>query len=143
MVRSTRRPLRQRNFRGARRAAFTLVEVMLVLVIIAAIAGIAVVNLGGFQQRALEKSTSAEISNLKNAVQAYKLEVFTYPETLDALYEKPSGLVDESKWFQVLDEPVKPDAWGNPYEYTTDGKTFEIRSLGPDQQSGTDDDITS
>lgn len=138
----SRKPRYSRMTPRTDRAAFTLLEVMLVLVIIAAIAGIAVVNLGGFQQRAFERKTKAEISNLRNALDSYKLEVFSYPAQLDDLYEKPSGLVDESKWFQVLKKPVAPDAWGNPYEYSTDGKTYEIKSLGPDGQAGTDDDIT-
>ncbi|MEZ6078656.1 MAG: prepilin-type N-terminal cleavage/methylation domain-containing protein [Pirellulaceae bacterium] len=41
-----RRPLCRQH----RRRAFTLLEIMLVLVIIAAIAGIAVVNIGSFQE---------------------------------------------------------------------------------------------
>ncbi len=133
---------RKMNARQMSRAAFTLMEVMLVLVIIAAIAGIAVMNLGNFQKRALENKTRAEIGVIKNALKSYKLEMFTYPEELNALYEKPSGLVDESKWFQVMEEPIEGDAWGNPYEYETDGKTFTIRSVGEDGQSGTEDDIT-
>lgn len=136
------RKFRRTSAPRSRRSAFTLLEVMLVLVIIAAIAGIAVVNLGGFQQRAMENKTKAEISVLKNALESYKLELLSYPQQLEALYEKPSGLVDESKWFQVLKEPVKPDAWGNPYEYSVSGTTYTIKSLGPDGQAGTDDDIT-
>lgn len=135
------RPTRPARSRRLRRAAFTLLEVMLVLVIIAAIAGIAVVNLGGFQTKALVKKTEAEISVFKNALKAYRLEMAAYPQQLEALWEKPSGLEDDSKWFPALEEPIEKDAWGNPYEYSSDGTTFEIRSLGPDQQSNTDDDI--
>lgn len=124
-----------------RRIAFTLLEVMLVLVIIAAIAGIAVVNLGGFQTKAFIQKTDAEIKVFKTALKAYRLDMASYPQELSALWEKPSGLEDDSKWFPALDEPVENDAWGNPYEYTSDGTTFEIRSMGPDGQSNTDDDI--
>lgn len=139
---SRRIPVRKPG-RRARRSGFTLLEVMLVLVIIAAIAGIAVVNLGGFQERAMVNKTKAEIKVLQNALESYKLELLSYPQQLDALYEKPSGLSNESDWFQVLKEEVKPDAWGSPYEYTLNGSEYELRSLGPDKQSGTDDDITS
>jgi len=132
-----------RSSRRLRRLAFTLLEVMLVLVIIAAIAGIAVVNLGGFQTKAYIQKTEAEIKVIKSALKAYRLDMASYPQELTALWEKPSGLEDESKWFPALEEPIEGDAWGNPYEYTSDGTSFEIRSAGPDQQANTDDDIVS
>lgn len=132
----------KRRTRLHRRSAFTLLEVMLVLVIIAAIAGIAVVNIGSFQTRAFERTAKAEISNLKSGLETYRLEVGSYPSTLDALYEQPSDLADPSKWMRVLKEPVKPDPWGNAYEYSLNGAEYELRSLGPDKQSGTEDDIT-
>ncbi|QDV22984.1 type II secretion system protein GspG [Aureliella helgolandensis] len=129
--------------RSGRRSAFTLLEVMLVLVIIAAIAGIAVVNIGGFQTRALTKAAKAQMDNYEVLLDSYKLEAFSYPQSLDALYEKPSDLADESKWFQQSKEPIKPDPWGHEYEYTSDGATYELKSMGPDGQSGTEDDIES
>ncbi len=133
-----KRTLRRKSLRNA----FTLLEVMLVLVIIAAIAGIAVVNIGSFQDRAFKRTASAEISNLKTMLETYKLEVGGYPTQLDALYEAPSDLADPTKWMQIKKDPIKPDPWGHAYEYTLNGSTFEIRSLGPDGQSGSEDDIT-
>lgn len=128
--------------RRRRRSAFTLLEVMLVLVIIAAIAGIAVVNIGGFQTRAYQRTAAAEISNYKTMLDTYRLEVGSYPSQLEHLFEKPSDLADPTRWMQVKKEPVKPDPWGNPYEYKLNGGEYELRSLGPDGQSGTEDDIT-
>lgn len=134
---------RSRRSTSMRRSAFTLLEVMLVLVIIAAIAGIAVVNIGGLQERAYSKTAKAEISNYKTFLEQYRLEVGSYPSQLTDMYEKPSDLADPTRWLKVLKEPVKPDPWGHEYEYTANGNEFEIRSLGPDGQSGTEDDITS
>ena len=125
-----------------RRRAFTLLEVMLVLVIIAAIAGIAVVNVGSFQEKAFRRTAAAEISNLKTMLDSYKLEVGSYPTQLSALYEKPSDLADPTKWMKISKEPIKPDPWGRPYEYTLNGAEFDLRSLGPDGQSGNEDDVT-
>ena len=125
-----------------RRRAFTLLEVMLVLVIIAAIAGIAVVNVGSFQEKAYRRTAAAEISNLKTMLDSYKLEVGSYPTQLSALYEKPSDLADPTKWMKISKEPIKPDPWGRPYEYTLNGAEFDLRSLGPDGQSGNEDDVT-
>ncbi|MCA9133024.1 MAG: type II secretion system protein GspG [Planctomycetales bacterium] len=135
-------PNRSRR-RTLQRSAFTLLEVMLVLVIIAAIAGIAVVNIGGFQTSAYKKTAAAEISQLKTMLETYKLEVGSYPSQLEHLYEQPSDLADPGKWMQIKNEPIKPDPWGHPYEYSLNGAVFTLKSLGPDGQSGTEDDITS
>ena len=128
--------------RRAARSGFTLIEIMLVLVILAAVAGIAVFSLGGAQEAAFKRTASAQINSLKSQLDMYKLNVGSYPPTLEALYERPSD-VDESRWSQVSRDPVKPDPWNRPFEYKVQGDKFELRSLGPDGQSGTADDITS
>jgi general secretion pathway protein G len=136
------RRIRHRQAAGrAARSGFTLMEVMLVLVIIAAIAGIAVVNMGSVRERAFKQTAKAEMSNIKGLISQYDLNVGSLPSTLEALYEQPSDLADPSKWMKVSREPIKPDPWNHPYEYKVTGSEFEIRSLGPDGQSGTDDDI--
>jgi len=132
---------RRTRHRRAARGGFTLMEVMLVLVIIAAIAGIAVVNIGGVRNRAFQQTAKADINNIKNLLSQYELMVGTFPSTLEALYEQPSDLADPSKWTKVSRDPIKPDPWQHPYEYKVNGAEYEIRSLGPDGQSGTDDDI--
>lgn len=128
--------------RWALRRAFTLLEVMLVLVIIAAIAGIAVYNIGGIQNRAFVMTAKNQISQFKNALEQYKLYVGSYPSALEALHEQPSDIEDATKYTQVLKDPITPDPWGSPYEYKLNGASYELRSLGPDRQSGTDDDVT-
>lgn len=134
---------RQGRLRSAKRSAFTLLEVMLVLVIIAAIAGIAVYNIGGIQNRAFVMTAKNQISQFKSALEQYKLYVGSYPSALDALHEAPSDLADPSTYTQVLKDPIANDPWGRPYEYKLNGAAYELRSLGPDGQSGTDDDVTS
>ncbi len=135
--------MNRKTNRNTRRSGFTLLEVMLVLVIIAAIAGIAVVNLGSFQNRAFERVAKADISTLKSALESYRLEIGSYPQQLNDLHEQPSDLPDPTKWLQLRKDPIKPDPWGHEYEYTLNGADFEIRCAGPDGKSGTEDDITS
>lgn len=132
---------RQAAKHAAARDGFTLMEVMLVLVIIAAIAGIAVVNIGGVRERAFKQTAKAEMNNLKGLISQYDLNVGSLPNSLNDLYEQPSDLADPSKWTKVSRDPIKPDPWNHAYEYKVNGSEFEIRSLGPDGQSGTADDI--
>ncbi len=131
----------RRNSR--RQAGFTLMEVMLVLVIIAAIAGIAVLNIGSIRGEAFKRTAKADISNLKNMLSQYEMMVGTYPSSLDSLYAQPSDLADPTKWVKIARDPIKPDPWQRPYEYKLNGTEYELRSLGPDGQSGTEDDIVA
>lgn len=127
--------------RRSLRSAFTLVEVMLVLVIIAAIAALAITNLGAFQQRANERAAKAMINILKQHVDTYRMEMNELPPDLGALYQRPNNLADPSKWMQLLKEPVGLDPWGKEYQYTRSGASYEIRSMGADGQQS-EDDIT-
>jgi hypothetical protein len=38
---------------------------------------------------------------------------------------------------------ISRDFWGTPYHLTTDDRGFEVISAGPDQQFGTDDDLSA
>ncbi len=134
----------KRNMRRrSSRRGFTLIEIMLVLVILAAVMGIAVYNLSGTTQQAFKKAAAGQINSLKNQLDMYKLGPGngSYPPTLDALYERPSDM-DEASWDRISRDPIKPDPWGRPFEYKVEGDSFDLRSLGADGQSGTDDDIT-
>jgi general secretion pathway protein G len=137
------RSMMQRRRRLGRRKGFTLLEVLLVVVILAVIAGIVVVNIFSTQDEAFKKLAQSQVSAISNSLKQYRLLVGSYPSSLSALHEKPSDLADGSKWSPVLEKPVSPDPWGRPYEYKLNGNTFEIRCLGPDGQSGTEDDIVN
>lgn len=135
----------KRQFRRVHRRpreGFTLLEVMLVLVIIAAIAGIAVYNIGGLQGKAYAMTAKNQISVFKSALEQYKLFVGSYPADLQALHAQPND-VDATKYTQVLKDAIPNDPWGKPYEYKLNGAAYELRSLGADGQSGTEDDISS
>lgn len=122
---------------------FTLIEVLLVLAILVVVAGAVALNVTSTQDAAYKKMAQSEVARLKNYVKQYQLMVGTLPSTLDALHAQPTDIADPSKWTQILDKPLSPDPWGRPYEYKPSGSAFEIRSLGPDGQSNTEDDITA
>jgi general secretion pathway protein G len=133
----------QRNAKRKRRDAFTLIEVLLVLAILVVVAGFVTYNAIGVSDEANKKAAKVQIANLSGFVNTYRLTVGAFPSTLDALYTQPSDLQDATKWTQLIQKPVPPDPWGRPYEYKINGSNFEIRSVGPDGQSNTQDDITS
>lgn len=124
-----------------RKAGFTLVELLVVLVILMVIGTIAVQNFSGEEDKAKVKATKASFTSLENALERFKLDVGRYPtqeEGLAALYEAPDGLEDWAGKYLTKSRSLR-DAWDNDYVYLIpgpDGEPFEIISFGADQAEG-------
>ena len=138
---------------ASRRAAFTLLEVLMVVVIIGILAAIVVPNLFGTLEGAKIDKTKAEVKNgFNGALDLYRLHMGRYPtsdEGLAALLEKPDDDEQAEKWRgpYVKDGTTFKDAWGNSYVYEAPGQvnesSYDLSSPGPDGREGTDDDITN
>ncbi|HOK08423.1 MAG TPA: type II secretion system protein GspG [Candidatus Hydrogenedens sp.] len=104
---------------------FTLVELMVVIAIIAILATTVGIYVFGALDDADQAKAKAEISNLKTAVQMYRIKNKRLPNTLDEAA-------------QFLDPPKVPlDPWGNPYIYQKEGNSsFKIMSYGADGSAG-------
>ncbi|HOD82656.1 MAG: Type II secretion system protein G precursor [Planctomycetes bacterium ADurb.Bin126] len=136
---------------------FTLVEVLLVIVIIAMLAGVAIVAFPGILSGAKEDTTRQKLKAVANVLDTYNLHMGHYPTEeeggLKALTVKPE--VDEKaaeKWRgpYLTEDPV--DAWGNEFVYmptapeTSGEKTgpaYTLFSKGPDGQENTEDDVSA
>ena len=115
---------------------FTLIELILVTVIIAILAGAVTLSFQGRTQDARYSRALSDIKQLETAVDAFALDNNDrYPASLDELI---GGKRD------YLRDPAK-DPWGNPYEYLQPGqqhkRTYDIFSRGEDGTAGTDDDV--
>ncbi len=135
--------------RRAARRGLTLIEVLLVLAILVIIASITVVAVIPMQRSAYMRAAETQIKAFKTPLQAYRIDVGTFPNTsqgLEALRYPPSDLPSPAKWRgPYLESPVPLDPWGNPYRYEYPGRYQEdwpdIWSYGPDGIDGTEDDI--
>ncbi|MDX1962205.1 MAG: type II secretion system protein GspG [Pirellulales bacterium] len=129
----------------ARRAAFTLIEVLLVLAILVILAGMAIGVYTGVQAGADIDNAKIEVKAIADAMLLYKTRHKQWPESLDVLVNVPSGM-DVATWRGPYLNSVKPDPWGSDYiigqpdQY--DSK-IEVLSAGPDRSQGTEDDISS
>lgn len=139
--------------RRPRRGAFTLLELMIVLVILVLLFAMVGPRLLGTQKKADIKTAKIQIGNLKAALEQYFLDMRGFPSSDDglaALLQAPSDEGQAAKWDgPYLDDDVLPvDPWGNPYQYAYppehNTRDFpDIWSAGPDGEADTDDDITN
>jgi general secretion pathway protein G len=134
-----------------RRTAFTLIEVLLVLVIIGLLAGIVAPQFFGIQRDAEKKAAAGQIDMFRTALQHYRLTNGAYPTTeqgLDALINQPTSEPIPKSWSgPYLDTKTLLDPWGSQYGYRYPGEHNpnepDIWSTGPDRQPGNEDDVTS
>lgn len=131
--------------RTRRRDAFTLMEVMLVLIILVVIFSIVTPKLFGTKEHADIQVTQVQIKGLSSAFDTYRMHTNKYPANLKELWEEPSDSKIKDKWSGPYCEKLAEDVWGNQFQYLAEGKKnsdkYDFWSNGPDGQSGTDDDI--
>lgn len=129
--------------RRGRAAGFTLIELMVVIAIIAALATIVGVNVLNALSDSDVAAAKAQIRNFKTALMGYKIAFKTFPSTAEGL----DALINNSKSKAFLDAKEVPlDPWGNPYVYTAEGGKYTIISYGADGVpggTGSDADISS
>jgi len=81
-----------------RLSAFTLIEVLLVLIILVILGSLAANVFTGTQDKANVKSTIIQIGFIEGAIDRYRLEMNRYPGKLKDLWEEPSDADEAQKW---------------------------------------------
>ncbi len=88
------------------------------------------------------QTTKIQIKKLGERLDEFRRHCNTYPTSdqgLEALINKPSG-GKECKRYQaggyLQDSKIPVDPWDSEYIYESDGKTYEIKSLGGDNSEG-------
>jgi general secretion pathway protein G len=125
-----------RPVRRSSRAAFTLIEVLLVLVILVILGSIAVGLYMGVQKSAYVKAAQVQVDTLDQNCSLYNLDMNTFPSSLQDLRVRP-GVSNADKWNgPYSDRDLGPDPWGNQYNYDPNGPQHhgekpDIWSNGP------------
>ncbi|MEX1196417.1 MAG: type II secretion system major pseudopilin GspG [Pseudohongiellaceae bacterium] len=116
---------------------FTIIELLIVMAILGMLAVMVAPNLFNQADSARRDAARSQISSLSSALDAHRLDTGRYPEALDGLLENTSG---RSSWNgPYIRSDVPADPWGNPYEYSSDGRDFELMSYGADGREGGED----
>ncbi len=132
------------------RPAFTIIEIMVVVVIIGVLAGLIVPQIVGRLGRSKQSVAHQQLAQIELAINLFYTEYERHPTTLDELLQRPAD-IDEAIW---LPPTLKPkhllDPWGRPFVYQQPGDhdpyPFDLASFGRDGEpggQGEDADIVS
>lgn len=136
-------------------AAFTLVEILVVLAIISLLAGIVLVNMAPNLMMGQQATAKAQIQVLVTALSTYNAAHGVYPtqeQGLAALVQQPDREPVPQNYpagGYLSSRTLPPDPWKRPYLYLIPGRQdepFEIFSYGADGEpggSGSNADISS
>jgi general secretion pathway protein G len=135
-----------RSFRACGRAAFTLVELMVVLVILGILAAAIVPNVVGKSDKAKRTKAVADLSVIESLLDQFYLDMGRYPTTeegLRVLFSPPED--DAEQWRGPYSKkPISLDPWGNPYNYACPASrgilAYDLFSTGKDGREGGEGD---
>jgi len=132
--------------RDWKRKGFTLVEVLIVVIILGILASLVVPRLAGRTQEARRAAARSDIEGgVALALDLYEADTGRYPDRLEALVRKSGGVTNWKGPY--LKKGLPKDPWGNVYIYRFPGTRntdyFDLFSVGPDGQEGTEDDIVN
>ncbi|MDP8213353.1 MAG: type II secretion system major pseudopilin GspG [Candidatus Zapsychrus exili] len=130
------------------KSGFTLVEIMLVVTIIAALSAMVIPRLVGRSEQAKVSVAKSDIeANIATGLKLYELDNGQFPTTsqgLMALKIKSSTSPIPSNWNGPYLEKDPADPWRNDYVYVSPGKhnpDYDLSSEGKDTSSSSDDII--
>lgn len=128
--------------RKHKQMAFTLVELMAVMLILALIGGFAAKSYVGVINKARVNATRTRMAELSQAVKMFKIDTGRYPSEevgLLELIEQPADVEDWPEGGYLDKTDIPKDGWKNEFDYMLNpdsGKPFVIISYGADGKEG-------
>jgi general secretion pathway protein G len=129
------------------RQAFTLLEIMLVVAIIALLLGAGFHYMGNTFGIAQDARLQSDIATFESKLKLYEAMNGALPTTeqgLQALVTMPDTDPKPVKWYQLM-EKLPKDPWGSNYIYEQPGKhnqdSYDVYSPGKDRTPNTPDDV--
>ena len=114
--------------------AFSLMELMVVIIILGLLAAFVLPNLTGKSDEAKDKIVCIQMKSISQTIKMFKLDTSSYPQTEEGL-----TILLEKKYFE--NNKLPKDSWGNEFIYIQNDDGFDLISLGSDKKESTSDDI--
>lgn len=118
------------------RSGFSFIELVVVIMVMAILAGLGVPMVMNLVDKARVNSTRSNLQALKSAIVMFKNDTSRYPTKLRDLVEKPKEEAVARKWQKggyMESGELPQDAWSEDFQYkrTPDGKhPYELYSYG-------------
>jgi len=122
-------------------SGFTLIEIMVVIVILAILAGLVVPKVVGQSDKARVKTTETALATVSNALDMYKVDNSRYPTTAQGLEALTTPPADAKNYPEggYIKGGYPTDGWENEMQYVapgSEGRPYDLFSLGADGQQG-------
>lgn len=122
-------------------SGFTLIEIMVVIVILAILAGLVVPKVVGQSDKARVKTTETAVATVSNALDMYKVDNSRYPSTAQGLEALTTPPADAKNYPEggYIKGGYPTDGWENELQYVapgSDGRPYDLFSLGADGEMG-------
>ncbi len=127
------------------RKAFTLIEIMVVIIILGLLASFVIPNITGKSEEAKQKLVCIQMKSLGESLKMFKVDNGSYPtseEGLQALIKNPNEneYTSYASSGYVEGKNLPRDPWNKPYIYLNNDETVELISLGADGKEGGKDE---
>ena len=118
-----------------RRAAFSLVELMVVVIIIGLLSTLVAVQTRSYLVASKQNAARAEIATMVSALESFYADQSRYPTNDEGIAILTVGTRSFPDGFL---KKVPTDPWGHPYEYVSPAvnSPFDIICLGGDGREG-------
>lgn len=123
-----------------RQNAFTLIELLIVMAILALLAGLVGPTLWNKLSGAKRDVTATQIKNIESSLDSYRLDMGKFPKELSELIVDSTG---KSAWDGPYMKKIPKDPWESDYQYVSPGqhnKDYDLYSMAADSQEGGEED---
>lgn len=127
------------------RKAFTLIEIMVVIIILGLLAAFVIPNVTGKSGEAKQKLVCIQMKSLNESFKMFKIDNGSYPTSEEGLHAlivnpNPDEYTEYSSSGYIEGKNLPKDPWNKSYLYLNLDGTVELISLGSDGKEGGKDE---